>query len=242
MSNKFEEIGERTMAKIFREPAKRNMAYLRVSTQDQETEKNKADILKYVNDRQFGHVEFIEEKVSGVTSWKDHKIKQIIDDLKEGDRIILPELSRMGRSMLDIMSCLAAAKQKGIAIYDVKNGFELNGKFQGELMAMIFSMAAQIERDLISSRTKEGLRHAKASGKILGRPKGPGKSKLDKFKPEIIALLKTSSTKTYIAKRYGTTLPNLFNWLRKNKITIPRCGELQSNMPEPPRLSRTKDL
>ena len=59
--------------------------------------------------------------------------------------------------MVDIMSCIATAKDKGILIYDIKNGFELNGKFQGELMAMIFSIAAQIERDLISARTREGL-------------------------------------------------------------------------------------
>jgi DNA invertase Pin-like site-specific DNA recombinase len=116
------------------------------------------------------------------------------------------------------MSCIAAAKDKGIFIYDVKNGFELNGRFQGELMAMIFSIAAQIERDLISARTREGLKAARAQGKLLGRPPGPGKSKLDKFKPEIIALLNNGSTKTFIARRYKITLANLYNFLRKNKI------------------------
>ena len=91
----------------------------------------------------------------------------------------------MGRSMVDIMGCVAVAKEKRIIIFDVKNGYELNGKFHGELMAMVFSIAAQIERDLISSRTIEGLRNARAKGRILGRPKGPGKSKLDQFKPGI---------------------------------------------------------
>ena len=120
----------------------RNIAYLRVSTQDQDTEKNKSDILKFANDRAFGTVEFVEEKISGTKPWKDRKVKQIIDELGEGDRLVVPELSRLGRSMVDIMSCIAAAKEKGISIYDIKNGFELNGKFQGELMAMIFSIAA----------------------------------------------------------------------------------------------------
>mgnify|MGYP001244628195 FL=1 len=196
----------------------RNIAYLRVSTQDQDTEKNKNDILKFANDRVFGTVEFVEEKTSGTKPWKDRKVKQIIDELGDGDRLIVPELSRLGRSMVDIMSCIATAKDKGILIYDVKNDFELNGRFQGELMAMIFSIAAQIERDLISARTKEGLRSARAQGKLLGRPKGPGKSKLDEFKPEIIALLNNGSTKIFIAKRYKTTVPNLYNWLKKNQI------------------------
>lgn len=207
----------------------RTVAYLRVSTQEQDTEKNRADILKFANERAFGHVEFVEEKASGKISWKDRKVKGVIDELGEGDRLIVPELSRLGRSMVDVMGCVAAAKDKQITIYDIKNKNELNGKFTGEIMAMIFSIAAQIERDLISSRTKEGLRHAKASGKILGRPKGPGKSKLDPFKDEIIAFLKTSSTKVWIANKYHTTVPNLFNWLRKNGIKIPRGGEHEAD-------------
>ena len=85
---------------------------------------------------------------------------------------------------------------------------------------MIYAMAAEIERDLISQRTKEGLRAARAKGKMLGRPKGPGKSKLDKFRPEIEALLKNGSPKTFIAKRFGTTPANLYNWMKKNNIEV----------------------
>ena len=222
------------MAKIKKEEVKgapRNVAYLRVSTEQQDCEKNKADILKFSNDRAFGHVEFIEEKATGKISWKDRAIKGIIDQLGEGDRIICPELSRIGRSMVDVMGCIAAAKEKKISIYDVKNGFELNGKFQGELMAMIFSIAAQIERDLISARTKEGLRQARAKGKMLGRPRGPGKSKLDKYKPEIIALLGNGSTKTFIAGRYHSTPANLWNWLKKNKLNQPHIKRGELNRP-----------
>jgi DNA invertase Pin-like site-specific DNA recombinase len=90
----------------------KTVAYLRVSTIDQDTEKNKHEILKLANDKDFGKVEFIEEKVSGKKSWKERKIKQIIDDLKEGDRLIVPELSRLGRSMLEIMEMLSIAKDR----------------------------------------------------------------------------------------------------------------------------------
>ena len=200
------------------EKPKRTIAYLRVSTADQDCAKNRADILLFANDRNFGHVEFIEEQISGKVSWKNRLVGKVINELQAGDRLILPEISRLGRSMLDIMSCLSALKERDVSVYDLKNGFELNGRFQGELMAMIFSICAQVERDLISCRTIEGLRAARASGKLLGRPKGPGKSKLDKYRPEIEALLRNGSTKTYVAARYGAALPTLHNWLKKNRI------------------------
>ena len=88
---------------------------------------------------------------------------------------------------------------------------------------MAFSMAAEIERDLISARTKEALRAREASGLPLGRPKGPGKSKLDPFLPEIEALLANGSTQKFIAKRYNTTLANLSNWMKKNGIKKPKA-------------------
>jgi DNA invertase Pin-like site-specific DNA recombinase len=194
------------------------IGYLRVSTIDQNTEKNKAEILSLANNKHFGHVEFVEEKVSGKVSWKERKIKGIIDKLGDGDRLIVPELSRLGRSMLEIMEMLSIARDKGIYIYSVKGGWELNGTIQSKVMAMAFSIASEIERDLISKRTKEALKARKAAGVILGRPKGPGKSKLDKHRDEIIALLKNGSTKAFVARKYSTTKPNLYNWLKKNKI------------------------
>jgi len=194
------------------------LAYLRVSTSAQDTEKNKADILAFANDRKFGHVQFIEEKVSGKKSWKERKIKEIIDTLGSGDRLVVPELSRLGRSMLEVMEILAIAKEKGIAVYSVKGPWELNGSIQSKVMGMVFAMVAEIERDFISQRVTEGLKAARAKGVKLGRPKGPGKSKLDKHREEIVALLKTGSTKTYLAMKFGVTPATLHNWLKKNRL------------------------
>jgi DNA invertase Pin-like site-specific DNA recombinase len=87
---------------------------------------------------------------------------------------------------------------------------------------MAFSMAAEIERDLISQRTTEALRFKKAQGLKLGRPKGPGKSKLDVFRPEIESLLANGSTQKFIAQRYKTTEANLHNWLKKNGLKASR--------------------
>jgi DNA invertase Pin-like site-specific DNA recombinase len=85
-------------------------------------------------------------------------------------------------------------------------------------MAMVFSMAAEIERDLISKRTREALQARKLSGMQLGRPKGPGKSKLDVFRIDIEVLLNNGSTQKFIAKRYKVTEPTLCNWMKKNNI------------------------
>jgi DNA invertase Pin-like site-specific DNA recombinase len=198
----------------------KTVAYLRVSTAEQDLDKNKAEILYLVNDKDLGKVEFVEEKASGTKSWKDRKIKELIDNLNAGDRLIVPELSRLGRSMLEIMEILSIAQQKSISIYAVKGGWELNHSLQSKVMAMAFSIAAEIERDLISSRTKEALRARKAKGFSLGRPKGAGKSKLDAHREEIVALLRNGSTKAFVAERYKTTEANLYNWIRKNSLNV----------------------
>ena len=196
----------------------KTIAYLRVSSIDQDIEKNKADILRLANDKGLGKVRFIEEKISGKIPWRNRKIAGILEELQSGDNIVVSELSRLGRSMLECMEILSIATQKGIKVYSVKGNWQLDNSIQSKIIAMAFSMAAEIERDLISQRTKEALRVKKEQGIPLGRPKGPGKSKLDKFRPEIEALLVNGSTQRFIARRYGTTESNLFNWMKKYKI------------------------
>ena len=87
-------------------------------------------------------------------------------------------------------------------------------------MAMVFSIASEIERDLISKRTKKALRARKVAGVRLGRPKGVGKSKLDEFKEEIIALLRNGSSKKFVADRYGSSQVKLYSWLNKNNLNV----------------------
>jgi DNA invertase Pin-like site-specific DNA recombinase len=89
---------------------------------------------------------------------------------------------------------------------------------QSKIIALTFSMAAEIERDLISQRTKEALRFKKEQGIKLGRPKGPGKSKLDALRPEIVGLLVNGATQKYVAQRYHTTQANLHNLLKKRGL------------------------
>jgi DNA invertase Pin-like site-specific DNA recombinase len=196
----------------------RTVAYLRVSTADQDLEKNKADILHLANDKALGQVEWVEEHVSGSVSWRKRGIAQVLDELQAGDTLIVSELSRLGRSMLECMEILSIASQKGISLYAVKGNWQLDGTIQSKIMAMAFAMAAEIERDLISQRTKEALAARRRAGKKLGRPKGSGKSKLDKYRPEIEALMANGSTQKFIAERYGTTEANLSRWLKKHGL------------------------
>lgn len=200
------------------------IAYLRISTTDQDIEKNKADILHLANNKKLGQVQFIEETVSGTVSWKKRKIAPIIEQLGKGDNLIVSELSRIGRSMLEIMQVLSIAVEKGIHIYAIKGDWKLDDSLQSKIMAMVFSMAAEIERDLISKRTKEALRAKKAAGVKLGRPKGTGKSKLDQYRVEIEALLNNGSTQKFIAQKYGTTEANFSLWMKKHGL---KRGNLQ---------------
>ena len=155
----------------------------------------------------------------GPITWRKRKIADILDELREGDALIVSELSRLGRSMLECMEILSIASDAGIRVYAIKGSWRLDETIQSKIIAMAFSMAAEIERDLISARTKEALRARKASG----RPKGPGKSKLDPFRPEIEALLANGSTLRFIAKRYNTTPGNFANWMKKNGIKKPKA-------------------
>jgi DNA invertase Pin-like site-specific DNA recombinase len=97
----------------------------------------------------------------------------------------------------------------------------MNDTIQNKIMAMVFAMAAEIERDLTSQRTKEALRVKEANGMILGRMKGSDKSKLDIYRVEIEDLLHNGSTQSFIANRYGATEATLSNWIAKNKIQKP---------------------
>lgn len=196
----------------------KTIAYLRVSTNEQDLKKNRADILHLANEKNLGKVHWVSETVSGRISWKQRKIAQVIHELDAGDNLIISELSRLGRSMLECMEILALATEKKIHIYAVKGDWQLENSLQSKIMAMVFAMAAEIERDLLSQRTKEALAARKRGGVKLGRPQGVGKSKLDQHRPEIEGLLRNGATQTYIAKRYETTEANLSQWLEKHGL------------------------
>ena len=213
-------MGKKRLAKEGQKRLSKNakpkvIAYLRVSLGMQDLENQKLGILELANKNHW-KVEFVEEKISGSVPYKDRLLKQVVDGLKSGDILAVAELSRLGRSMLEIMSLLCELKEKGIKVYSVKGNYELNGNsLTSKVMTMVFCMASEIERDLISSRTKEALARKKMEGVILGRPKGPGKSRLDGKEAEIKRLLDKKVGIASIAKIYDITWPAMKNFINK---------------------------
>lgn len=190
-------------------------SYLRVSTVEQNTEKNKLEVLKFANDKQLGNVEFVEEQISGKANFKNRLLGTLLEKMKKGDVLIVPELSRIARSITQIFEVIDITKQKGIELYSLKEGFTNTDKsITSTVTTTVFALVAQIERDLISLRTKEALQAKKAEGVKLGRPRGKGKSKLDEHKEEILKLVNLQVPKTIIARQYDTTVSNLHRFLK----------------------------
>jgi len=194
------------------------IGYLRVSTQDQDLEKNKADILLFANERRLGNVDWVEERVSGTKGWRTRELAKAVESLKAGDWLIVPEISRLGRSTLDTLDVLAELRKKGVNVYAIKGAWTLNGTIESKVFLTMMALFSEIERDFISARTKEALKARKAAGVKLGRPRGSGKSKLDQYRPEIEALLKNGSTLSFIAARHNVALTTVSRWIARNKI------------------------
>ena len=192
-----------------------NYCYLRVSTLEQNTEKNKLEVLKFVKTKNLGSIEFVEEQISGKANFKDRKLGTLLDKLQKDDVLIVPELSRIARSITQILEVIEITKTKGIVLYSLKENFcNKEDNIASTVATTIFALVAQIERDLISLRTKEALQVKKEKGVKLGRPHGKGKSKLDEYKVDILKLIELRVPKTIIAKQYQTTTTNLYKYLK----------------------------
>ncbi|GAB2566845.1 recombinase family protein [Spirosoma areae] len=193
-------------------------SYLRVSTEDQDLEKDRMLVLDYANRLGVGPVHFETEKISGKTSWQKRKVASLIAQLQPGDLLIEPEMYRMGRSQLEIHLMADAIRRSGATMHLIRENIVLDGSPIADLILSILAGTGQFELRLTSERTKAGLRRARAEGKQLGRPTGPGKSKLDEKAVEIRSLLANGSTKKFIAGRYGCSESTLHEWIKKKKV------------------------
>jgi len=195
-------------------------AYIRVSTDSQETENQRYEVLKYANEKKLGNVEIVEETISGKKSWKKRQLGNLVDELQEGDILIITELSRLGRSMLEIMELLSILLRKGVELHVVKNRQILKDDLQSKVFAMAFSIAAEIERELISQRTREALQRRKAEGKPLGRPKGSYSSKLDRYREQIEELLSKGVSISSIAKIIEAPYSTVYSYVQRRKENL----------------------
>ena len=146
--------------------------YIRISTDKQTTENQRYEILKFAGIKHLEIDEWIEETISSTKRLDIRKFGELLQRMQKGDVLIVSELSRMGRNLMQIMKILHDCMEKDVMVYTVKENYELGNNINSKVLAFAFGLSAEIERNLISQRTKEALARRKAEGKILGRPKG----------------------------------------------------------------------
>ena len=196
-----------------------NYAYLRVSSDNQDLDNQKFGILDYCNNRQISNVQFVEDKSSSKIPWQNRAIGKIIKSSKPGDVLLATEVSRLGRSALQVLEILHQAAQKKLTVHITKNLMIVDGSMQSTITATMLGLAAQIEREFISFRTKEALAKRKADGIKLGRPKGISKTlKLDAFEKEIREYLRKGINKQAISKLIECSPATLYLWLKRKKL------------------------
>lgn len=148
------------------------LGYIRVSTDEQDLSKQKHLLLEYAQQQHIIIDQFIEAEVSSRKTPKERRIEELLDLLETGDHLLVAELSRLGRNMLETLNIITTLSERGIKITFVRQPELSTSGAHGKLLLAIYSYFAEAERDYISLRTKQGLAAARASGKLLGRPKG----------------------------------------------------------------------
>lgn len=151
-------------------------AYIRVSSDRQTTENQRFEIQRFAAGKGLCIVSWIDETISSRKALKDRAFGKLLHKLKRDDTLIISEISRMGRSLMQIMSILNICMDKGVKVFAIKEGWELGDNINSKVLAFAFGLSAEIERKLISQRVTEALARKKAEGIILGRPKGSKKS------------------------------------------------------------------
>jgi len=176
--------------------------YIRVSSDKQTTENQHFEITNYSKAKELPIDEWIEETISATKKLSDRKFGSLLEKMQKNDILIVTELSRLGRNLMQIMSILHTCMERNIKVFTIKEHYELGNNINSKVLAFAFGLSAEIERNLISQRTKEALARKKAEGVVLGRPKG-SKSKVTKLtgkEDKIKKLLDKKVSKSAIAR------------------------------------------
>jgi putative DNA-invertase from lambdoid prophage Rac len=194
--------------------------YIRVSTDKQTTDNQRYEILKYANEKTIKVNRWIEETVSATKNLSHRKLGQLLDAMQEGDILIVTEVSRLGRSIMEVMSILHTLMEREVKVFTTKEGYELGYNINSKVLAFAFSLSAEIERSMISSRTKEALARKRSEGMRLGRPKG-SLSQITKLtgKEAIIRdYIKREIPQTVMAKLLQVNRITLRHYIRTRKL------------------------
>ena len=192
-------------------------AYVRVSTEHQNTENQMTEILKFSDSEGICVDEWVQEKISGTKIPELRKLGELLKKATIGDLIICTELSRLGRSIMMIMSILQTLQQNKIDLMTIKDNFRLGNNLESTVLAFAFGISAEIERQLISERTKMGIQQARLNGKHIGRPKGshPASFKLDPYTDYIFEQLELGRSKSSLAKELKVSRRTLYEHLKR---------------------------
>ena len=194
--------------------------YIRVSTDRQTLENQRFEISRFAYQQNFVIDGWIQETISGTKSADKRKLGKLLGKVKKNDLIVCAELSRLGRNMFMIMNILNTCLEKECRVWTIKEGYRLGEDIQSKVLAFAFGIAAEIERELISTRTKEALARKKAEGIQLGRPRGSSSQTdyLDSHYDEIRMELRMGKTKTAIAKQMKCGRTTLYRWLADKEL------------------------
>lgn len=197
-----------------------NYAYIRVSTNYQTVQNQKIAIREYAKYHRIHNIVWVAETISGTKNPEKRKLGNLLSAAKEGDTIIVTELSRLGRSMMMILDVLQLLLEKNVKVIAIKEGYELGDNIQSKVLAFAFGLSAEIERTLLSERTKQGLERARKMGKQIGRRPGqkPKKYKLTGKGAYIRRQRIEGRSKLSLAKEFGVTWVTLNKFMIKNKI------------------------
>ena len=192
-------------------------AYLRVSTDQQDVDNQRHGILEYANTHSIAGLQFVEDNASGKVKWKERKLGDLLlKTMQVGDTVLFAEVSRMARSTLQVLEILEQCADKKITVHIVKQKMVLDESLNSKITAIVLGLAAEIDREMISMRTKEALARQKANGVVLGRPKGKAKKlKLDKHSKDIRHYLEINLSKTAICKLVGCSPSTLYEWIER---------------------------
>ncbi|MBD3183292.1 resolvase [Candidatus Poribacteria bacterium] len=196
------------------------IGYIRICSQKQEIENQQTSISRYADKNNLKIDDFVDIDLSIRKIQKERQITQLLNTLNSYDTLIVAELSRLGRSLNQIIDLIKKLMRKGVRLITVKEGIDTgqDNTVTKTQMAM-FNLFAEIERDLLSQRTREGLARARKEGKILGRPKGSkGTSILDGKEDQIKEYLKKGINKTAIAKLMDVSRPTVVNFIKSRDI------------------------
>ncbi|MCR4860848.1 MAG: recombinase family protein [Bacteroidales bacterium] len=192
------------------------IAYIRVSTAEQSGSSQEYEIRQWAEKQGVTIDRWESESVSGTVPPGRRRLGRAIRRMRPDDLLVCTEISRLGRNMLMIMSILNDCAARGIHIHTIKDNFDLNNNINSKIIAFAFALAAEIERNLISQRTREALADRKAAGVRLGRPPGSCKKKdaVVRDAGKIRARLASHETLATIAREYGIHRNTLINYLK----------------------------